>query len=195
MLYCNKARSFLKTDKQGDCYCDRKACNKDYICSSCYSRTILKRRIDLHFKCSKNEWFYSNIELTLKDIPFLNDKYFRFESFGELTSTLKVKNYFLICEKNTDTFFAFFTKMPHIISIAMNYYNIAKPCNCKILQSSYRKNNVDTIKRDFIDTTFTVYTDDFIKNNSIDINCEKKCIHCLKCYTHNNIAEISERLK
>lgn len=178
-----------------NCYCDKKAQNPEFICYECYSRKQLKRYIDLHFKCAKNEYFYSNIELTIDDIPFINDCYFRFESFGELTTPLKVKNYFLICEKNKSTFFAFFTKLPFIVDSAFKKYNLVKPKNCKFILSSPLK-NIKTIVPDaykyFVDATFTVFTKQYAKEHGIIINCMKKCIHCLKCYTKNEIDGILE---
>ena len=178
-----------------NCYCDRKALNPDFICYDCYSRKQLKRYIDLHFKCAKNEFFYNHVELTIDDIPYINDCYFRFESFGELTSELKVKNYFLICEKNKNCFFAFFTKLPFIVDAAFKKYGLKKPGNCKIILSSPLK-NIKAIVPDaykyFIDATFTVFTKQYVKEHNITINCLKKCINCLKCYGKNGVTELFE---
>ena len=177
-----------------NCYCDKKALNPEFICHDCYSRKQLKRYIDLHFKCAKNEYFYSNVELTIDDIPYLNDMYFRFESFGELTSELKVKNYFLICEKNKNCYFTFFTKLPFIVDAAFKRYGLKKPGNCKFILSSSLKNIVATVPDayKFIDATFTVFTKEYAKEHNITINCLKKCIHCLKCYSDNDIVELFE---
>lgn len=178
-----------------NCYCDKKALNPEFICHDCYSRKQLKRYIDLHFKCAKNEFFYNNVELTIDDIPYINDCYFRFESFGELTTPEKVKNYFLICEKNKNCFFAFFTKLPFIVDTAFKKYGLEKPDNCKFILSSPLK-NIKAIVPDaykyFIDATFTVFTKQYVKEHNIVINCLKKCIHCLKCYGKNGITELFE---
>lgn len=173
-----------------NCFCDIKAKLDSYICSKCYSRTYMKMRKDLHFKNAKNEYFYSNIELKKEDIPYLNTDFFRFESFGELTSQLKVKNYFLICEINKSTFFAFFTKLPFMVDKAMKKYNICKPKNCKIIQSSLQINIIDKPMYSFIDAVFTVFDKDTIQKKGININCLKKCINCLKCYRPNETKDI-----
>lgn len=178
-------------------YCNKKAQNKLFVCCECYSRKQLKRYIDLHFKCEKNEYFYSNIELLPSDIPFIPGLECRYESFGELTTELKVKNYCLICEQNKHCFFTFFTKLPFIIDNAFTRYGITKPDNCKMLQSSPCLNIVLPVatKYWFIDCTFTVHTKQDIEQNAVTINCLKKCHLCRKCYEHNDITEIHEQLK
>lgn len=179
-------------------YCNKKTQNDCFVCSHCYSRKQLKRYIDLHFKCEKNEYFYSHIELAENDIPFIPSTECRYESFGEITTILKVKNYCLIAEKNKHCYFTFFTKMPFIMHNAFTKYGYIKPKNSKVLLSSPCLDTIaiiPNIYKYFVDGTFTVFTKQHVIDFKISINCEKKCHKCLKCYRDNNITQIFELLK
>lgn len=166
--------------------CALRAKNPDYVCNKCFARTMLKKYPSLQKKCKRNTLFYTNYELSKKDIPLINATCFRFESFGELFNTLQVKNYFTIARANKQTTFALWTKQPEIIAAAMKEYRIRKPGNMIIISSQYDINGINaTVYKKhyrFIDKVFSVYTKDFARENGVTINCNGKCVDCMKCY-------------
>lgn len=175
------------------------------ICQWCYANTYAGFRKQLRDKLEINTLFYTKYELTKKDIPLINSKYFRFESFGDLINILQVKNYFTIARANRDTYFVLWTKNPAIIARALNKYNITIPKNFRIIISELYVNQAVSIRYfnnlkklyPFMNKLFTVYSADYIQEHKIKINCGgKKCLECLQCYDKSNRTKlVYEKLK
>ena len=170
------------------------------ICEKCYARVLLKMRKNLRDKLTVNHKFYTTYELTKKDVPTINAKIFRFESFGDIENELQVKNYVTIAKANKETFFVLWTKNPQVIAAAMEKHRIRKPKNFRIIASEYYINRsiIDHVwdRYRFIDKCFVVVTREYARENSIKPNCNGKCIDCMRCYDpDNNERIIIEYLK
>ena len=170
------------------------ACNSS-ICKHCYANSYASFRKELRNKLEINTQFYTRYELTKKDVPMINSKIFRFESFGDLINTLQVKNYFTIARANKNTFFVLWTKNPEIIAKALDKYNVTIPKNFRIIISELYVNQAVNIRYfnnlkklyPFMSKLFTVYSADYIQEHKIKINCGgKKCLDCLQCYDKSN---------
>lgn len=177
---------------------------KGSICAKCYAGRYVGMRKYLRENLERN---YTNLTTrVLEDfeLPTINDKIFRFESFGDLANTTQVHNYYNICEKNANTQFAIWTKNPHILlatnrkipsnlnimisSLMVNYENSNFECiQSKLAKLGAKKENVKL---------FTVYEEQFANENGIEINCgARSCITCMKCYSQNDITKLCEKLK
>lgn len=183
-------------------YCEGRRKNNCAVCKQCYAARLLKLRKTLREKMERNYKFYTEVELRPDEIPLINSSVFRFESFGELQNTLQVKNYFLIAEKNKHCTFAIWTKNPFIIHQAMKTYNIEKPENMVIILSNMLIDNPEPEtgyipgEWTFADKYFSVFTKEYAAEHKININCEKHCIECMKCYSlDNKEVYINELLK
>ena len=184
--------------------CIRNQACKGSICEHCYANAYAGFRKELRNKLEINTLFYSKYELTKRDVPIINSKYFRFESFGDLINTTQVKNYFTIARANPDTFFVLWTKNPSIIGKAI--LDGAKvPKNFRIIVSELYLNqpisgryfaNLKSLFP-FISKLFSVYSPDYIQEHKISINCGgKKCLECMRCYSKSDRTKlIREKLK
>lgn len=179
--------------------CAEHAAVKGSICEKCYARGYAKMRKQLAEKLKANYYFYTTVNLTAEDIPFINSAIFRFEAFGDLANVQQFKNYCTIAKANPQTRFVLWTKNTHIVE---QYTDMAytKPENLYIIASALMINK-DWVTLAYpycIDAIFTVYDKATIKAKNIDINCGgRKCLECRKCYSlkHGEIAEIREQLK
>lgn len=172
------------------------------ICENCYAFEQLHAYKTQRVKLERATEFLTSHVVDFDNIPVLNVKLFRFESFGDLNNSIQVINYFNIARKNPDTTFTLFTKNPFIIDYALKEYGVSKPENFIVILSSLFKNhefNIDKMKAlyPFVDKIFTVYTPEYINENGITINCgARNCFTCRKCYDKNNgIEYLHERVK
>lgn len=164
------------------------------ICDKCYADTYATLRPTLREALERNTELLTQHILTDAEIPVLNDRYFRFESFGDLQNETQLTNYFNIARANAKTTFALWTKNPFIVKRTLRTQS--KPDNIIIIYSSPMINRKvsDSIFKayPFIDKVFTVYD----KAHATGINCGKrKCIECKLCYTKNSATHINELLK
>ncbi len=169
--------------------CSIRSKNDKCICSRCYARQQLKRYRTLAEKMERNTKFYNLYNLTAKDVPYINDTVFRFESFGEIDTKQQLKNYYTIARKNKHCFFVLWTKEYNKIKEYSK--GLRKPGNIRIIASEYCINsniNMNQFKYNypFVDKIFAVYTKDHATENNIAINCTGKCIDCMRCYNKND---------
>lgn len=191
-----KGMQSLSTSCLCNKYCKAYSSDPQKICSKCYAQTQMK-----YYK-GMQECFKRNTEILTKNVidkqylPYINAIVFRLETFGDIQNETQVINYFNLCKKNKKVKFALWTKNPGIISRVIKHGN-SKPKNLQIVLSShYLNDQVDIDRWDFVDKIFTVYTEDFIKENGVNINCgAKSCLACQKCYHKNNEKYINEKLK
>lgn len=165
--FCNKMRS------------------KDTICKSCYSKryeyfpNTVKRLTD-------NTNILLSKDFDIKCVPNLNTyRFVRLHSFGELINSTHYRNLLSIVKAFPDTTFTLWTKRKEIVQ------KIEKPTNLILIYSSPKLNKVSALPDKF-DKVFTVFDKDF---EGVDINCQKQCISCLKCYTYNDTMFINEEKK
>ena len=176
------------------------------ICKYCYAASLTNQRYHLKMKLIRIMAILTNVELCRDDIPVIPEneyKYFRFESFGDLNNKLQFKNYNLMAAVNPDINFTIWTKNPGIIQACIND-GLVLSNNLVIGLSSLYLNTPELNKAQkypFIRFLFTVYDDQFIKDNNIVINCgAKHCISCGICYKYlhefkHGLQLINERKK
>lgn len=166
------------------------------ICSKCYAETYLKLRANLRTALERNTAELTEKLIPTSELPVINDRYFRFESFGDIQNVTQVENYFNICKRNKGTTFALWTKNPAIIAQALRQAH--KPVNLIIIYSAPMINKAVNPKIfdvfPFVDKVFTVY--DKAHSTTVNINCgQRKCIDCRRCYRKRTGREVNEILK
>lgn len=121
-------------------------------------------------------------------VPRIKDRFFRFNSHGELINSLHLFNLYRIAIKNSQTTFTLWSKRIGIVSRFFKKHK--KPDNLILIYSNpFIDKKVKKPK--VFDKVFNVKTKD------IDINCgNKKCLACLYCYQRDNgIDVINEKIK
>lgn len=182
---------------------------KGTICQYCYADSNLKRKTSADNAYILNGDILSSRLLEgweLAEIRHLLisycEGYHRFESHGDLINETHMINIISICEycKDLDINFALWTKRSNTVFPKVRALGYEKPENLQIVASSYY-NNIPLDERmleQWIDTVFTVYTYDFLKDHKeVIINCGVyKCFDCHKCYDKKNgIMKVNEVLK
>lgn len=171
--------------------------NKATICSHCYVDNTFKRYPQLSLAMIYNTLLLKFTKLSQRQLPIINDLYFRFESFSDLQNEQHLQNLYAIAKHNPYTQFALWSKNYGLV------WKYKAPKNVNIILSNYYLNK-DLINADkLIEITkartqaknvkvFSVYDDEHIQNQ----NCEKHCITCLKCYKKSDkTTMINELLK
>ena len=180
-------------------HCIKRRQNGESVCAHCYANTYMKMRKALRQHLEDNANIFTSRILSRNEIPVTNAFVYRFEAFGDLWNATQLCNYILICEVNTYTNFALWTKNVWILEEVFNEYNIAKPKNLSIVVSSPLLNKpmeIDRAKLWFVDHVFTVYDKKYAKENAVPINCgAKNCLGCQACYRKDTDFHISELLK
>ena len=102
-----------------------------------------------------------------------------------------MKNIVKICNKNTLTTFALWTKRKDIIKGFFNHHN--KPDNLILVYSNPKVNSIMTVPPKYFDKVFNnVLKDNFIAEQ----NCTgQKCSDCLQCYKKTGETVIVEAVK
>jgi len=188
----------LSTSPLKNEFCMNRCKNADTICAHCFSMNLQSMRKELKEKLIRNTDLLCGSIIPVQDMPLLNVRYFRLESFGDLQNTIQVQNYVNLCKRNPHTTFALWTKNPFIIRNAMRD-GLKKPSNLIVIYSSPMTNkqvDIDRMKAafPFIDKVFTVYDKEHSAN--VEINCgARHCMSCLKCYKKRTTSVINEQLK
>lgn len=204
-IHCGKLEGIpsLSTWYLSNPYCIARMAIHEAICHKCYVTDTAH-----HYGKVFVEKFKRNhnilTETILDVVPDLSRckaKYYRLESFGDICTLVQIINYVNIVKANPSKTFTLFTKNAFLLSWAFNEKQIVKPSNLIIVYSSHMINESQSaIFRDplywFIDKVFTVYTEDYIKEHDIDINCgARSCLSCLKCYSKYSSSILREKLK
>lgn len=194
----------ISTSCKDNTICKERAKNGNSICAHCFAQRQLSYQKTTRRKLHTNYQFYTSIELTENDIPFINNAFFRFESFGDLQNMTQFNNYCTIAKCNEHCRFALWTKNAYIIRSYV-YHGGKIPENLSIIFSSPMINHQITIEDlqeldfiYFVNAVFTVYDTEHATNNGININCgSRSCAECRKCYTldHSKVTFINELLK
>lgn len=184
--------------------CARNAAVKGSVCEKCFARNFARLRKTLADKLESNYKFYTTVELTVEDVPFINVALFRFEAFGDLANERQFRNYCTIAKANPRTRFVLWTKNIDVIrKYVKKTLRVSVPCipnNFDIVASSLMLNQPLKLAENdwFVDAVFTVYDKQTIETENIDINCGgRKCLECRRCYSLNygQVADIREKLK
>lgn len=173
--------------------------NKKTICFKCYADRQLKLYKQLAPALIYNTLLLKYTKLHVRQIPIINDLYFRFESFSDLQNEQHLINLYSIAKHNKKTQFALWSKnyklliqqkTPQNVNIVLSSPFLNIPLWSFKTLSDILKNKcgAKNVKM------FTVYDKDKIKN--VDQNCLKSCATCLKCYRKNEkTTYINELLK
>lgn len=190
-------------------FCNKMQKDEKNVCRFCYAKDIEKRNwIDTidHYKDNTKILSEHMYRSDIPNLMFNNSgtNLVRYDTHGEVPNLECLINYFKIARANPRFRFALWTKRTDLLIEASNK-GIITPKNVCIVVSSIKLNEpisqdmLDRLQESgvFVDTVFTVYTDKYIAENNIEINCgTRDCAKCLKCYTHHKeIKFISERLK
>lgn len=177
-------------------YCQERQKHTTLVCYKCYAKKYLRLRPNLREKMAHNTELLTEKLLNDRQIPIINDLYFRLESFGDLINETQAINYLRICELHPKTTFALWTKNLRILENVFTEFK--KPENLIINYSSPELNKqtpVDDLP-EWVDHVFTVYDKKFAEDNNVPINCGAiHCLSCLKCYEHGGDKYINEILK
>lgn len=173
-------------------FCQRMQKIKGSVCSKCYASRLEKLRPNLERALMRNTKMLTQSLLPDRDIPLINAVYFRFNSFGELYNDIHYQNLVLIAKKNPRTTFVLWTKRMDIVNKYPRQENIVYVLSHSHINisSGYAFETYSSP-----DHTFTVYDNKHIADDNVQINCEKKCIDCLKCYQKGGVYRIREKLK
>lgn len=175
--------------------CAKNAQIKGSICEKCFAIKQMNCFKNMADPLIENQRILTSSIIDYDLLPIINNIYFRFEAFGDLNNEIQVINYFNICKKNPKVNFALWTKNPDYIQKAIENGH-SKPDNLNIILSSLFINKERQNVFTFVDKIFTVYDNNFIIENNININCgAKNCFSCGLCYEKNDVSIINERLK
>lgn len=172
--------------------------NKKAICNKCYADKQLAMYKQLAPCLIYNTLLLKYTKLSTRQLPIINDLYFRFEAFSDLQNAQHLENLYKIAKYNKNCHFALWTKNIKLIK------QFKTPANVNIIISNYFINACifDEYTAAQIKATtgaknikvFTVYDKKHI--TSVSQNCAKKCITCLKCYKKHDVTMfINELLK
>ena len=178
-------------------HCQKLAQCDGSICQHCFSNQALSYRPNVRKCYERNGEILKNSIIPKDQLPFINAKYCRFESHGDLHNATHLENYVNICKKNPHCQFALWSKQYDIL---LEYFKDHKqPRNLNIIISSILMNDKVDLKQ-FTDIgmrvkSFTVYDKEAAKD--VEINCGgRKCKDCLNCYRkYGKVNEIRELLK
>lgn len=180
----------VNTSTLNNAFCSKMRAS-DSVCKSCYASRYESFRQSLHDALTRNDSALSESILPVKSLPYFNDQFVRFNSFGELINDKHLKNLSNIARKNNHATFTLWTKQKSLVYKVFS--NFEKPENLILIYSSPVINK-QSKKPDFFDKVFTVYSKD--KKGSEFINCgSKNCSSCRICYSQNDIVNVNEILK
>ena len=172
----------INTNSLTNDFCNKMKKNCNMVCNKCYSNQFLSYRKNAKIAYQKNTDILANNILEFKDIDYINSKYFRFHSFGELINFTHLKNFITIAEKNKHVSFGLWTKRKDII----NKYHDLIPDNIILIYSNPYLNKPILKVPDNFDKVFNVITIEYMLEKCIKVNCFKACINCLNCYKKSN---------
>ena len=161
------------------------------VCAHCFAQATVSRYKGLGAAMESNYNLLTDSVLPLELLPrFCNVSIARIESFGDIANVTQAINYANICKVNPFVRFAWWTKNAAILKKAFDI--VGKPDNVVIIESAPKLNTEIQPSNEYIDKTFTVYTDadaDFI-------NCGARCCAtCRRCYSFDTEKAIHEKLK
>jgi len=168
----------------------------DIICNKCYAKTLEKRYFSKTDKLDTNASILSESIMIWDHVPYYPLlSVLRVHSIGELINDIHFINIVLIARKNPHCNVALWTKRPDIVKRVFKS-GYSKPANLILIYSNPRVNCDYEIKvPEYFDKVFSNYTKDFVKQNSVDVNCNRTCKDCMICYQHNDIEQIKEIVK
>ena len=187
----------LSTYKKVCDTCNALKNDKNAICFKCYANKQLTIYKQLAPCLIYNTLLLKYTKLCRRQLPVINDLYFRYEAFSDLQNLQHLQNLYAIARYNKNTQFTIWSKnyklltlakAPKNINIVLSsyYVNTLQPCSDILIKAIKEKSGCKNIK------FFTVYD----KQHANNINCKKSCLTCLECYKAKQKTEyINEILK
>lgn len=162
------------------------------VCELCYSEKNEKLRKQLENCLVKNNKILSEKLLTKEEIPFLNNAFIRFHSFGEFINDIHVQNFLNIAKANPQSKFCLMTKRYDLVMKYKKQKNIIYIASSPNINEPIK--NEEVLK--YFDKVFTVYEKNVACDEKVKINCHgKSCVKCLNCYKKVGAKNINEILR
>tara|TARA_R100000664_G_C2640318_1_gene65633 strand:- start:34 stop:495 length:462 start_codon:yes stop_codon:yes gene_type:complete len=127
-------------------------------------------------KFSRNSEYLSEKVQDRKTLPICPNMVGRFSSHGELINSNHLENLINICLNQPMTTFTLWTKRKDIVNRVLK--NIKKPKNLILVYSNPIINKLDVKLPKHFDKVFNN-----VKSKTNNVNCDSKCLDCMKCYT------------
>ena len=155
--------------------------NKDnLICRECYSMSMLNTfRKNCKPKFLNNSKFLSEKVHPREYLPICPSTVGRFHSHGELINSIHLENILNICLNQPITTFTLWTKRKNIVNRVLKTRK--KPKNLILIYSNPYIDSLDVELPKHFDKVFNNVS----KHTSL-VNCSKKCLECMMCYTLGN---------
>ena len=166
----------LNTDTTSNKFCIERSKDKDSICSQCYSWNMLKTfRKNAVPRFRKNSNLISENVLDRSELPHPKSLVARFNGHGEIINVNHVQNIVNFALSYPKVTFTLWTKK---VSVIQSFFrkNI-KPNNLLLIYSNEKVDKISKNVPKHFDKTFNV-----VSKKTASVNCEGKCIDCLKCY-------------
>ena len=181
----------LNTDTPSNKFCQGMYNSKqDIICKECYSMSMLNTfRKNCRPKFINNSKYLSSKIHPREYLPICPSNVGRFHSHGELINSIHLENILNICLNQPMTTFTLWTKRSNIVSRVLK--NRAKPKNLILVYSNKYIDRLDIKLPKHFDKVFNN-----VSSKTSDVNCEGKCLDCMKCYTlGETTTQITEAIK
>ena len=166
----------LNTDTTSNKFCISRSKDKTSICSQCYSWNMLRTfRKNAVPRFRENSRIISEKVLNDNELPHPMSTVARFNGHGELINVNHVQNIVNFALSYPKVTFTLWTKKVSVIQ-AFFRKNI-KPKNLLLIYSNEKVDSISDKVPKYFDKVFNV-----VSEKTSDVNCEGKCIDCLKCY-------------
>ena len=188
----------LNTSTECNPFCKEMQKNSEFVCSHCYAHQMERmygRKLGYIEKYKINGDILSNRNLTESELGWLTVELgtrsiVRFHSFGELLNMIHLNNFVRIAKALPKTIFALWSKRVDIIKRLKD-----KPKNLILIYSTPKLDDFESYIPKGFDKVFSVYKKKVVEKNNIEINCQGRCIDCLKCYSPKGPKQIREQMK
>ena len=180
----------LNTDTTTNKFCIAKSKDENSICSKCYSWNMLKTfRKNAVPRFKMNSDILSSRVLEMNELVRPKGNNVRFNAHGELINTYHVQNIVNYALFYPQVTFTLWTKKKALIQSFFNKHK--KPDNLILIYSNEIVGTVYKSVPKYFDKVFNV-----VSHGNHVINCDAKCIDCMKCYNVNDTTEqIIEKIK
>ena len=180
----------LNTDTTSNKFCIERSKDTNSVCNSCYSWNMLSTfRKNAVPRFRENSRIISENVLELNELPHPMSTVARFNGHGELINRNHVQNIVNFALFYPKVTFTLWTKKRGVIQAFFNKQK--KPDNLLLIFSNDKIDCVYKKVPKHFDKVFNVVS----KKNGY-VNCEGKCIDCLKCYdTQDKSEQIVEVIK
>ena len=164
----------------------------DNICTMCYSVNMLSTfRKNTAPALQRNSDLLPIRELTDREIPFINERIFRFSAHGELVNTTHLVNLFRIATLNDGCTFSLWTKRKDIVKKVLA--TMTKPANMILIYSNPTIDKVLAKPPEGFQRSFNNVSKGVMVEAQ---NCTgQRCIDCQLCYSHDTTDTIIEAVK